>query len=118
MEKKLPPHEIRYDDLIGVVTINLRNGQNFNAFASGLAGYNAERFEAVALRVFIEHKPIVTIYALDREIVTHDLKKSKKPVHKFKMEMDFEQLFSCFRKFNFTVVTGDYNIEDMEVVNK
>lgn len=118
MEKKLPPHELRYDDLIGVVTINLKDKEDFNTFASGIAGYNPERFEAVALKVFIEHKPIVTIYALDKEIVTGSLKKDKKPVHKFKIEMNFEELFGKFRKFSFTVVTGDYNIEEMEVVNK
>ncbi len=38
-------------------------------------------------------------------------------VHKFKMEMSFEELFSKFRNMNFTVVTGEHNIENMQVIN-
>lgn len=117
-EKKLPPSETRYDDLIGVVSANINEQEDFNAFASELANYNPERFKAIALRVFIENKPIVTLYAIDLERQKRHPENEKVPVHKFKFEMSLEKLFSKMRHFNFTLTTGNYDIEKMEVINK
>ncbi len=114
---QLPPSETRYDDLVGVVSINLKEGENLNLLASRMAIYDETRFEAVALRVFIQHLPIVTLYAIDKQAQSQVNKEGKLLVHKFKMEMSFEELFSKFRNFNFTVTTGEQNIEQMEVIN-
>jgi hypothetical protein len=114
---QLPPSETRYDDLIGVVSINLKEGEDLNLIASRIAIYDPERFEAVALRVYIQQQPVVTLYAMDKQMQDRTGEDGKLLVHKFKMEMSFEELFSIFRNFNFTVTTGQYNIEQMEVIN-
>lgn len=118
IEKKLPPNETRYNDLVGVVSANLGESEDFNEFASELAHYNPKRFKAVALKVFIENKPIVTLYAVDLDRQKRHPENERLPVHKFKFEMSIEQLFSKMKRFNFTLTTGNYNIENMEVINK
>ncbi|HET6243035.1 MAG: hypothetical protein H0V01_09445 [Bacteroidetes bacterium] len=118
-KKELPPYETRYNDLVGVVSINLDNNMDdFNEFASALFHYNPERFKAVALKVFIENNPIVTLYALDLERQKKHPEREKLPVHKFKFQMSLDQLFSKLKRFNFTVTAGNYSIEKMEVINK
>jgi hypothetical protein len=114
---QLPPSETRFDDLIGVVSINLPQGEDLNSIASRMAIYDPTRFEAVALRVYIQHMPIVTLYATDKQMESRIDEHGKLLVHKFKMEMSFEELFSKFRNMNFTVVTGEHNIEHMQVIN-
>lgn len=114
----LPPKETRFTYLNGIVSINLNDKQNFNDLGAELTGYNTERFEAVALRVFIENTPLVTVYAIDKFKQVKPDFKGKLPVHKFKKEMSFDELFYKLKNVNFTVTTGEYDIEDMEVVNK
>jgi hypothetical protein len=114
---QLPPSETRYDDLIGVVSVNLPEGEDLNHVASKIAIYDPTRFEAVALRVFIQNMPIVTLYAIDKQMQQRTDDNGKLMVHKFKMEMSFEELFSKFRNINFTLVTGEHHIENMEVIN-
>lgn len=115
--KHLPHTETRYDDLVGVVAINLDEHKNFNSIAASIGAYDPSRFEAVALRVFIQHTPVVTLYAKEKEAIQDVNAKNKLQVHKFKKEMSFEELFSKFRKLNFTVTAGEYDIDNMEVVN-
>ncbi|MDQ3192556.1 MAG: hypothetical protein M3Q58_13260 [Bacteroidota bacterium] len=117
-EKKLPPNETRYNDLIGVVSVNLNNHEDFNDFASELAHYNPKRFKAVALKFFIEKNAIITLYAVDVERKSRNTENQKLPVHKFKFEMSLENFFSKVKRFNFTLTAGNYDIETMEVVNK
>jgi hypothetical protein len=61
--------------------------------------------------------PIVTLYAIDKQMQQRTDDNGKLMVHKFKMEMSFEELFSKFRNINFTLVTGEHHIENMEVIN-
>ncbi len=114
---QLPPSETRYDDMIGVVSVNLPAGEDINSIASKMAIYDPTRFEAVALRVFIQNLPIVTLYAIDKQMQQRTNEHGKLLVHKFKMEMSFEELFSKFKNLNFTLVTGEHHIENMEVIN-
>ena len=114
----LPHHESKGKDLMGVVSINLEDGQDFNALGASLTGYDPEHFEAVALRVFIENTPVVTVYALDKNRASRPGNGDKLPVRKFKKEISFDDLFFTLRQVNFTVSTGEYNIDEMEVVNK
>jgi hypothetical protein len=119
MEKEALPHETRFNDIEGVVSLNFRDRENFNFIGRAMAGYDAERFEAIALRVYYEAvSPIVTLYAIDKLRKQNSSDPDKLPVHKFKMQMTFEELFSYFKQFDFTVATGDYKLENMEVVNK
>jgi hypothetical protein len=123
-EKKIPDNETRYNDLVGVVSINLNKNEDFNEFASEIAHYNPDRFQAVAMRVFFENNssnflntPIVTIYAVDKENPKR-LENGKIPVRKFKFEISFEQLFIRLRQLNFTVTDGDFDLSEMEVTNR
>ena len=45
--------------------------------------------------------------------------KNKIQVKKFKLEADFiKDMISHFQEYNFTLTTGNYPLEDMEVINK
>jgi hypothetical protein len=114
----LPHHETSGKDLMGVVSINLEEGQDFNALGASLTGYDPAHFEAVALRVFIENTPVVTVYAMDKARRQRPENADRMPVRKFKKEMSFDDLFFKLRQVNFTVSTGEQSIDDMEVVNK
>lgn len=109
MDKKLPPNETAHDTLVGVVSIKLKEQTDFNVLGAKLAGYDANKYEAVALRVYIENKPVVTVYA--RPLGAPGLQ-----VEKFKTEMSLDDLFFNLRQLNFTVTTGEYEIDDMEVI--
>ena len=50
----------------GIVSLIPNDGEDFNALCARLASYNAERFEAVALRFFTGEETIITIYAADK----------------------------------------------------
>lgn len=117
MDRKLPPSETRYDDLVGVVSVLFKQKDNFNSLCQEIAGYDINQFEAVAFRVFIENKPIVTIYAIDKAH-SKSVTEGKLPVRKFKKEIDLQDLFQRFGQINFTLTTGEYDLEDMEVTNK
>jgi hypothetical protein len=117
-DKKLPPKETRYNDLVGVVSINLEDRQDFNSLGASLAGYNPSRFQAVALRVYMENSPVITVYALDKEKQKTMGEGQKMPVHKFKIEMSLDELFYRIKNINFTVTDGDYDLDNMEVINK
>lgn len=108
---------MRYSDLTGIVSIKLEDEYDFNTLGSELAGYNKNDFEAVALKVFVESKPVVTLYAVDKAAKGKN-NTGKLPVRKFKKEMSLDDLFYKLRHVNFTVTTGEYDLEDMEVVNK
>lgn len=116
MEKIVLPYETAHNDLVGSVSINIR--ESFNEFAASLAGYDKDRFEAVAMRFFMENNPIVTFYALDKERAQRKENDGKLPVHKFKREIQFEAFFKLIKEFDFTVTSGQFNIEEMEVINK
>jgi hypothetical protein len=117
VHKKLPPNETRFNDLAGIVSINLGESDDFNHFAAELAHYNPDRFKAIALKVFIEHEPVITLYAKDK--LNSELTPSGKvPVRKFKLKMSLEEFFSKMVQFNFLVTTGELDIEDMEVMNR
>jgi hypothetical protein len=111
--KNIPPFETRYHDLSGAVSIDISEGEDFNSFASGIAGFDPEKFEAVALRVYIGHAPIVTLFARDKSKEHADGKKI--PVKVFKLDMSLDVLFARLRNFNFTVTSGKYKVQDMEL---
>lgn len=115
---RLPPHEFRYTKAAGVIGIHLDDQSDFNTLAAEIAGYDTARFEAIALKVYISNQPVVTIYAMDRERRKREPDSPKIPVHKFKKEMTLDDLFFHLKHVNFTVTSGEMDIEDMEVVNK
>lgn len=118
MEKKLPPNETRYNDLAGVISLNIGNNKSFTEFAAEIAGFDANAYEAVAMRVYIENSPVATIYARHKNEQVDSMNGNKLKVHKFKKEIDLNDFFSRVSEWNFTVTNGEYDIETMEVVNK
>lgn len=105
----------------GGIHVTLSEGQTLDDLCTQyIDEYNPERFEAIAIRLFAGKETIVTIYALDKarqETSTTDL--NKLPVKKFKLEhISVRELLQFFEEFNFTLSSGHYNLEDMEVINK
>lgn len=115
---KLPPHEFRYSDAAGVIGIHLDDHSDFNRLAAGIANFDTSRFEAIALKVYISNQPVVTIYAIDLDRRKQNPDNPKIPVHKFKKEMSLDDLFFHLKHVNFTVTSGEVDIEAMEVINK
>jgi len=114
-------HEYQHGDIAGAMSVTFANNQTLDDFCSEhVADYNRDRFEAIAIRVFLGKETIITIYALDKirqEDTTAD--PNKVPVKKFKITtLSASDLFSYCESFNFTLSTGNYPIADMEVVNK
>src|SRR4051812_26425224 len=110
--------QVPYDhhDISGGITVKLRDGVTLDDIcAQNIDDYNRDRFEAVALRLFAGKEVIATIYALDKQRQEgSNFDPDKLPVKKFKMEnVSVSKLFEWFQEFNFTINTGNYNIEDM-----
>ena len=110
-----------HHDISGGMTVKLRDDLSLDDICmENIPDYNRDRFEAVALRLFAGKEVIATIYAIDKERQEgSNFNREKIPVKKFKIEnVSVSKLFEWFREFNFTINTGNYNIEDMEVINK
>ena len=100
----------------GGITLKLHKGETLDSFCERyVPGYNANELEVVALRIFAGKEIIITVYALDKKAkMKGDM---KLPVRKFKTEgIPIERLFSYIQAFNLTVSTGQYDMDDMEVI--
>jgi len=110
-----------HGDLSGSIAIELANNQTLDDFCDEyISDYNRDRFEAIGIRLLLGKETIITVYALDKlrqEGSTYN--SDKLPVKKFKLtELPADVLFSYCAGLNFTLSTGNYAIEDMEVMNK
>jgi hypothetical protein len=111
----------QHGDLSGSIAIKLANGQTLDDFCvQHIADYNPDRFEAIALRLFLGDETVITVYALDKiREKDSDLEPGKFAVKKFKINtLRANVLFNYCESLNFTLSTGSYAIEDMEVMNK
>jgi hypothetical protein len=116
MKQKKQPFDYDHHDLSGHASVDFPGSTTFSTFAQRLTGYNADRFSPVALRVFVQKgQPVMTLYALDNSKKSED---GKIPVKKFKLKMDFAELFSMVKKFDFTVSDGMHDISEIVVTNK
>lgn len=108
-------------ELRGGITVNMANGQTLEDICTEyIPGYNRDRFEALAIRVFTGNETVITVYAVDK-IRQEDstLKEGSLPVKKFKLaDISLSDVLSYCSSFNCTLSTGNYDIEDMEVMNK
>ena len=110
-----------HHDISGGFTVKLRDNLSLDDICmENVPDYNRDRFEAVALRLFAGKEVIVTIYAIDKERQEgSNFNGDKIPVKKFKIEnVNVSKFFEWFREFNFTINTGNYKMEDLEVINK
>jgi hypothetical protein len=121
MKKKKKPFETRFHSLNGNAAMDLHRKEDLNALAAKfVANYNPDRFDAVALRLFVQKdEPIVTIYAVDKYKQENDnYPKDKLPVKKFKLKLPFDEFIKHVKKFDLTVSNDAYDIEDILVINK
>ena len=120
MKNNIEPFETRGHDLSGSASLEFYDADNFRTFASKAFGYDADRFDPVALKLFIsgEH-PVITLYALDKSTQEKDnYPKDKLPVKKFKVEVTWPEIFKYVKSFDLVVSDGIYDIKDMLVENK
>jgi hypothetical protein len=116
MENKVPA-ETRYDDLTGAISVNFKDSEDFNSFAYKVARVNLEKYQPISLRIYILTEVVITIYAVDKaNYETHKQKTGKTLVRKFKVDISLQELFSFFKQMDFTLVAGDHNVEDFEVI--
>jgi len=108
-------------NITGYLSLTLCRGKTFNDFCEkNFTNYNAEQFDAIAIRVLYGKEIIMTLYALDklRQAGTN-YGINKLPVKKFKItKLSFDEVLPFIKEFNFTLTTGNYTLEDMEVINK
>lgn len=112
---------IKQEDLTGEISVKLANGQTLDDFCTAhIPEYNLDRFEALAIRMYVGDETVITIYAIDKTRQENSTVNSGKiPVKKFKITtLAIAELFSYCSGFNCTVTTGNYSLEDMEVVNR
>src|SRR5690349_6486369 len=106
-------------DLRGKISVKLWEQMDLEDLCiAHIPGYDKERFEIVAVRVFASKEFIVTVYAADKQS-QKTVKELRYPVKKFKIQtLSMNELFNFVEAFNFTVSDDDYYLEDMEVTNK
>lgn len=109
------------EEIKGIISAKLANHQTLDDFcADHVLEYNRDRFEAFAIRMFVGHETIITVYALDK-IRQEDRTtgNDRFPVKKFKIsDLPITSVLSYFSAFNCTLSNGNYNIDEMEVMNK
>jgi hypothetical protein len=113
--------EIEQEELKGVISLKVTPGKTLDEFCEkNFHNYNPNQYEPVAIRFYYGKEVIVTLYALDK-IRQHEttLSYNKLPVKKFKNQnFGFSDVIAFVEEFNFTLTTGMYAIEDMQVINK
>ena len=106
-------------EMYGQITAEF-TGERLNAlFEKHITGYDPLWFIVVAIRLFCAKEIILTIYAEDKLSQNSGLAKDKYPVKKFKKELRHtSEFFDFVQAFNLTVANPEYNIDDMEVMNR
>jgi len=118
MEQQL---NFTHEDLQGTFSVKLANDQTLDDFCmSHIADYNRDRFEALAIRLYVGAETTITVFAVDKTRQENStVMIDKLPVKKFKITtLPMAELFSYIEGFNCTLTTGNYPLEDMEVINK
>ncbi len=118
MEQQL---NFTHEDLQGTFSVKLANDQTLDDFCvSHIADYNRDRFEALAIRLYVGAETTFTIFAVDKTRQENStIMIDKLPVKKFKITtIPMAELFSYIEGFNCTLTTGNHALEDMEVINR
>ena len=95
------PFETEEHELTGKAAMDLFRKDDFNTLALKLVeGYNPDRFDAAAIRVFVQKgAPVVTLYAVDKfKQDQDDYPKNKLPVKKFKLKLSLEDFIRHFKR--------------------
>ena len=119
--KKKQPFETEAHLLTGRGAMDLFRKEDLNSLAAKLiVNYNPDRFDATALRVFIQKgEPVVTFFAVDKlKQEENNYPRNKVPVKKFKLRTSFNDFLKHFKRFDVTLTNDAYDISDMLVINK
>lgn len=116
---KEQPFETAGHDFSGKASLDLHDLQAFNTFLASIAEYDPDRYDPVALKVYIaDNHPVVTLYVLDKNAQeSGEHPKDKLPVRKLHLQLMWGELFSFIKSFDVVVTPGTYDIEDMLVIN-
>jgi hypothetical protein len=120
-KKKQTPFETRFHSLNGNAAMDLHRKEDLNGLAATLIhNYNPDRFDAVALRFFVQkNEPVITLYAVDKYKQENDnYPKDKLPVKKYKLKLSFAEFLKHIKRFDLTVSNDAYDIADILVMNK
>lgn len=107
--------------LKGRISLQFQQERNLDEFCErNFEHYDKERFEAVAVRLFYGKEIIVTLYALDKARQQGGgYYLGKLPVKKFKTTtISLDQVLPFIEEFNFTLTSGRYPLDEIEVINK
>lgn len=116
--REYKPFAAEEHDITGYVAADFRESDNFQSLAKHFPGFNSDRFQPVALRMYMESsKPVFTLYAFDTEKSDTAVPAGKRAVKKFKHNLTFETFISLLRSFDFTLVTRGFDLEEMWVEN-
>ncbi|HMK04741.1 MAG TPA: hypothetical protein VK489_11140 [Ferruginibacter sp.] len=118
MENEL---HFEHGDLTGEVSVTLDDSQSLDDLCSKyIYDYNRDRFEPLALRIFIGKEIVATLYAVDKvRQEDSNLDPDKIPVKKFKVPgIPLHELFRYIASLNLTLTTNLYPMESMQVMNK
>ena len=115
--------ELHFDhgDLTGEISVTLNKDQSLDDLcAKYIYEYNRDRFEPIALRIFIGKEIVATLYAADKvRQEDSSLDPDKIPVKKFKLpSIPLQELFRYISSLNLTLTTNLYPLELMQVMNK
>ena len=115
------PFETQRHSLSGYAALDLYRKEDLNSLAMKLVpGYNPDRFDAMALRLFVQkQEPSLVLYAVDKDKMEQDhYPKNKLPVKKFRLQITFRKFLQSIKRLDFTLGTDAYDISDMLVTNK
>jgi hypothetical protein len=116
MENHLIHTETRYDDLVGTLSANFRNAEDFSAFAARVAGIDLNRYRPIGLRAYVAHETILTIYAAELvQTPGHHEKTGKLAVKKFKVGIPLLELINNFRQLDFTLMAKGFTVDELEM---
>ncbi len=108
-------------DLGGAISLRLKSGTSINTFcASHIQNFDPDRLEVLAIRFYYGKEMTITLYAIDKDGQEgSNFSPDKIPVKKFKLDTQFAQnLLPFIQECNFTLTTGNFPLESMEVINK
>lgn len=108
-------------DLGGTMSVQFKYNNSLNDYcAKHIPNYDPDRLEALAIRLYYGKETIVTVYAIDKDrLEGTNFTPEKMPVKKFKLEFTFlKDILPFIEECNFTLTTGHYPLEEMEVINK
>jgi hypothetical protein len=110
------------DSLTGRLSVTFPANKTFREFCQKhFDNYDADQHEPIAIRFYKGEETIVTLFALDkfRQEGTNYNTAEKVPVKKFKSSrVALIDVLAYIEEFNFTLGAGNYDLDEMQVINK